>query len=335
LKPSAADLNELVFVADPRLSPRGDVALATVTNIIPGDDDAPPRYRTRIHAFDLAGGGSRVLTAGDGTDDHPRYDATGDMLAFLRTPHSGAEDRRVAQIFVMPMDGGEAVQVTTREAGVSEFAWHPDGEEIAFVSPAHRSRPYQDGAPLRVARPRYKQDGKGLLTDVPYEIAFVSTSLPSAGDAPARATGNGADRAGSNRSIEFPFRPSELTFSSDGATLYALASTSEHEHAEHRSNLLAIDLASSESRSLLPEAMHIDTFVLDPDSASIWFLAPVDASAASGPTWASVAPMGGRQGHTTTNANRPTRTPVNSASGSLLRWSSDTVNSTFSAASRP
>ena len=37
LRPS--DLHRLGFVADPRMAPDGNTAVATVTHIVPGDDD--------------------------------------------------------------------------------------------------------------------------------------------------------------------------------------------------------------------------------------------------------------------------------------------------------
>ena len=37
-------------------------------------------------------------------------------------------------LFVMPMGGGDALQLTKGKDGVSQFAWSPDGENIAFAA---------------------------------------------------------------------------------------------------------------------------------------------------------------------------------------------------------
>lgn len=278
MRTTASDLYDLVFVADPRISPRGGSVVATVTTIIAEDGDDPPRYRTRIHEFSFDDAGSRVLTRGPGSDTHPRFDTTGSSLAFLRTQEAGSGDEAVAQLFVMPLDGGEARQVTARKAGVARFTWHPDGDRIALVSPRRRSRPYADGAPLRVTRARHKLDGKRLETDVPYEILLLSVRKILVADASGRDGSVAPDLL-----VELPFEPSQISFSRDGTTLFALAATNEHEDAELRSNVLAIDLDRPEPRPLLPSAMQIEAFSLDPDTGELWFLAPVDITASSTP----------------------------------------------------
>ena len=53
-------------------------------------------------------------------------------MAFIAVSGSGDDAR--PQVFVMPMDGGDARPVTHAEAGVEQYAWRPDGAEIAFAA---------------------------------------------------------------------------------------------------------------------------------------------------------------------------------------------------------
>src|SRR5205814_2354166 len=58
----------------------------------------------------------------------PRWSPSGDRLAFIGFV------KDAPQVFVLPMNGGEALQVTSAKAGVQQFAWRPDGKAFAFVA---------------------------------------------------------------------------------------------------------------------------------------------------------------------------------------------------------
>src|SRR5207249_2997737 len=63
----------------------------------------------------------------------PRWSPSGDRLAFLATAGSG--DKAAPQVFVLDMRGGEARQITEAANGVEQYAWKPDGADIAYVTP--------------------------------------------------------------------------------------------------------------------------------------------------------------------------------------------------------
>jgi dipeptidyl aminopeptidase/acylaminoacyl peptidase len=98
-------------------------------------------YHQEIWAVPLDGGEPRRLTSGP-TDTFPRPSPDGHSLAFLRKrAHAGSADGQTAhgtdgkpptQIWVLPLDGGEAWQLTHEEHDVSGFAWSPDGTRIGF-----------------------------------------------------------------------------------------------------------------------------------------------------------------------------------------------------------
>jgi dipeptidyl aminopeptidase/acylaminoacyl peptidase len=83
-----------------------------------------------VAPIDPALGEPRQFTSGEANDRYPRWSPDGSRLAFL----SDRKERGTAQIHVMPVAGGEAIELTQGKKGVGDFAWSPDGATIAFTS---------------------------------------------------------------------------------------------------------------------------------------------------------------------------------------------------------
>ncbi len=75
----------------------------------------------------VAGGESRQITTG-GSDERPRWSPDGKKLAFLSSRHG------TPQVYSIPLDGGEAAQLTFLSTGADNELWSPDGKSIAFIS---------------------------------------------------------------------------------------------------------------------------------------------------------------------------------------------------------
>jgi dipeptidyl aminopeptidase/acylaminoacyl peptidase len=75
----------------------------------------------------------RRLTFSARNDESPRWSPDGSAIAFLSDRDGGA-----AQLYLLPMRGGEAEKITDRKEAVSAFRWSPDGSRIALLMPEPR-----------------------------------------------------------------------------------------------------------------------------------------------------------------------------------------------------
>lgn len=118
------DLARIVRLSDPHLSPDGrSVALLESRADLETDE-----YVTEVVLVDVASHHARPLTVGRRHADAPRWSPGGDRLAFL-----AADENKVRQIYVLPMNGGEAVKITSGKDDVQQYAWSPDGAHLAFA----------------------------------------------------------------------------------------------------------------------------------------------------------------------------------------------------------
>src|SRR5213078_5222487 len=121
---SDSDLYAFRWIASPQISPDGrQVAYVLVTANAKHDG-----YETSLWLVGTDGASTpRRLTAGP-KDGAPRWSPDGTTLAFLR-PKDGH-----SQLYLLPLTGGEAQQLSDLPNGASPAAWSPDGKMIAFTS---------------------------------------------------------------------------------------------------------------------------------------------------------------------------------------------------------
>src|SRR5690606_21428200 len=113
----------------------------------------------------LVDGDQRQMTA-DGKD--PQWSPDGKSFAFV----SSRNDK--PQIYLMPIDGGEAQQLTHLRQGVSgDVAWSPDGASIAFTAGPAVDEPFDFSQPYRVTRHVYRFDEIGFLDQMVTDIYTI------------------------------------------------------------------------------------------------------------------------------------------------------------------
>lgn len=128
---SAETMWSLARVGEATLSPDGTLAVVTVT-----------RYDTKknIGATDLwlvstdvdptRRRAPRPLTSDPATESAPLFSPDGRWIAFV----AKRDTDKATQIYVIPVDGGEARRLTDVPTGADAPKWFPDSRRLAFVS---------------------------------------------------------------------------------------------------------------------------------------------------------------------------------------------------------
>jgi dipeptidyl aminopeptidase/acylaminoacyl peptidase len=117
------DLIAMHRIAEAELSPDGKWVAYTVAT---PDMDAN-RNTTNIWMAPVAGGDAVQLTR-TGKDSSPKWSPDGKTIAFL-SARSGD-----SQVYLLPLEGGEAHPISKLSTGADIVKWSPDGKTILFTS---------------------------------------------------------------------------------------------------------------------------------------------------------------------------------------------------------
>ena len=123
-----SDLPKIVSVSDPQISQDGK----TIVVVVGRQNLEQNRTDRELVQIDIASGAQHALTYERKTAGSPRWSPNGDRLAFTANDGPGKDAK--PQIFVLPMSGGEARKISDAPNGIEQFAWRPDGREIAYVT---------------------------------------------------------------------------------------------------------------------------------------------------------------------------------------------------------
>src|SRR5262249_62058928 len=130
------DVIDLVQVSAPRISPDGRRVLYTVSELGKWKDN---NRVTSIWIADADGGNARRFLANE-KDRSPAWSPDGRSVAFISSrdaPTGNRDDGNSdtdAQIYVIPVDGGEAGKLTDHKGAIKSFEWTKDSASIVFLS---------------------------------------------------------------------------------------------------------------------------------------------------------------------------------------------------------
>jgi len=135
------DVIDLVQVSAPRISPDGRRVVYTLSELGKWKDN---KRVTSIWIADADGANARRFLANE-KDRLPAWSPDGRFVAFLSTRDAapGAKDGDAAdsgaQIWVIPVDGGEASKLTDHKGNIRSFEWMKDNASIVFVAERAKS----------------------------------------------------------------------------------------------------------------------------------------------------------------------------------------------------
>jgi dipeptidyl aminopeptidase/acylaminoacyl peptidase len=154
------DLHRLLRLSDAQLSPDGQWVAFTVAKSVV----ATNQMVRNLWLVPAAGGEARALTFGEkGANSRPRWAPDSKSIYFLSTR---MED--TAQIFSLPLAGGEAAQVTKSPVGIDSFVLSPDGQTIAFTAAV-----YPAAADLAASKKQSKEaEDKPVKARIITEVPF-------------------------------------------------------------------------------------------------------------------------------------------------------------------
>jgi dipeptidyl aminopeptidase/acylaminoacyl peptidase len=232
------DLFAFKLPEDPQLSPDG----TQVAYVVMQMDKETYEYRRAIWIAAVGGGAPRAFTSGH-QDSQPRWSPDGKSLAFVRAPSgdtkpTSEEDLSHGvgkpQIFVIPVDGGEARQLTFMRHGAASPTWSPDSRTLLFVAATGEPDDSEaDTAALQgknlprvrtITEMFYRLDGAGFIYDLRSHLFTIS----AAGGDPRQLTdGDWHDGAASwspdGRRIAFTSDRSDQRWQWPAASIWVIA----------------------------------------------------------------------------------------------------------------
>ena len=149
---TSLDVARLKLVGGADLSPDGRyIAYVVSEPRDPSDEDFKNgSAKSVLHLYDVTSGKDRVFIGNDDKMRGVHWTPDSKFLTFLS---KRGEDKETS-LYRIPVDGGEAQQVLSYEAGISSYSLSPDGKRVAFT------------ATPKVAKDKKKEQDKGFNQEV-------------------------------------------------------------------------------------------------------------------------------------------------------------------------
>ncbi len=160
------DLYRFQLVSQGRLSPDGEHIVFCLRWV----DSKTQKEYYNLWVVATRGGAPRQFTYGDQVDRNPAWSPDSQAIAFT----SNRGDDKQAQIYIIPLNGGEARPVTSLKGHIGSFNWSPDGkqfvcafrktDQVVQEREADALKKELGVVERHITRLFYKADGVGFLS---------------------------------------------------------------------------------------------------------------------------------------------------------------------------
>ncbi|MGZ3404504.1 MAG: hypothetical protein ACXWKN_17505, partial [Phenylobacterium sp.] len=255
------EMARTVKLADPHISPDG----RTIAYVETRADLESDEFRSEIMVVDVASHAVRPITLTRHHAGSPRWSPDGARLAF-----TAPDADKNLQVYVLPMAGGEALQLTKGKDSISQFAWSPDGKSIAYA--------VSDPAPELKGEEKFRTGFKVGNDDVTVSEAVRPTHLwliPSQGGEAKRLT-----KGDWSLPSSLPPGPpsSPVVWSKDGKSLVYVEQKTPSTGDQLYSRVMVLDVASGKTRAVTGETLLEGYPQLSPDGKTIAYWRNRDAA---------------------------------------------------------
>jgi dipeptidyl aminopeptidase/acylaminoacyl peptidase len=263
------DVAKLVSLSDPQISPDGK----SIVVVRSTPDWKTDKSKHELDLVDTKTGALRALTFERDGVSSPRWSPDGTRIAFLakaalpkdavaKDDDAKDDDGNKPQIFVLPMNGGDAVRITKEKQGVDEFTWSPDGTRIAFVS---EDAPVNEKAIKEHNKSFQVTDGHFLLREA---LASAHVWIVPSASGEAKRLTQGAFSVKNDQDD-----PSPLVFSHDGKRIVFTKYPSPYWGPSFRSVIASVSVDGGDPQTLV-DAQGATAFSYAPDSDRFAFQRP-------------------------------------------------------------
>jgi dipeptidyl aminopeptidase/acylaminoacyl peptidase len=257
------DMIKMHRVSEAQISPDGKWVAYTVST---PDMDAN-RNASNIWMVSVTGGAPLQLTQ-SGHDSSPVWSPDSKTIAFLSSRDG------TSQVYLLPMDGGEANKLTTLSTGADLVKWSPDGKTIAFTSSVY---PDCKDDECNSKRDAEKEKNK-VKAHVAEQLLYRHWNHWNEGKrahlfvVPADASAAPRDlTAGANYDVPPDQRggPDDINFSPDGKEVCFTAVTDKIEAISTNGDLFLVPVAGGEPNRVTSNPGFDGNPVYSPDGKSI------------------------------------------------------------------
>ena len=261
------DFEKIVTVSDPQISRDGKSIVVVVSRVNLEQD----RHDRELVLVDVTSAAQRVLTYDRKEVSSPRWSPSGNQLAFLAAVGPAKEEK--PQLFILPMQGGEARKITDTPNGVEQFAWRPNGSEIAYVTadePPNKKEIEKHLDAFEVGDNGYLE----TKASMPSHIWLIS----AAGGTARRLTSGTWSLP---KTLPPSSPPSPISWSPDGNLLTFTRQANPHSGDSDQRTVQILNVETGEIRKLTTHEKFEGFSLFSPDGSQLAYWSPRDGDRAN------------------------------------------------------